>query len=50
MIDRSVERIATCQCGQLQVACWGDPVRISVYEARQHPRVRIVGEGIEHSD
>ena len=24
------ERIATCQCGQLQVACWGEPVRISV--------------------
>ena len=24
------ERIATCQCGQLRVACWGEPVRISV--------------------
>lgn len=24
------ERLATCQCGQLQVACWGQPVRISV--------------------
>lgn len=23
-------RHASCQCGQLQVACWGEPVRISV--------------------
>lgn len=27
-VDR--ERLATCQCGQLRIACWGEPVRISV--------------------
>jgi hypothetical protein len=24
------ERHASCQCGQLRLACWGEPVRISV--------------------
>ena len=43
-------RHASCQYGQLQVACWGEPVRISVCEERRHPWVEIVGEGIEHID
>ncbi|AQR73239.1 GFA family protein [Sphingomonas sp. LM7] len=25
-----IERVATCRCGQLRVACTGDPIRVSV--------------------
>ena len=28
--DMTIARTATCQCGQLSIACTGDPVRISV--------------------
>jgi hypothetical protein len=30
MIERIVERIAACRCGQLRARCVGEPVRISV--------------------
>ena len=40
---------ASCRCGQLTATYTGDPVRVSVWEERQHEWVEIAGD-VEHQE